>query len=87
MPDERPGLTGVEIETEPQGCEQGKQLAHHKVHLGEETHKGDCHNVSEFCTILNKSFFTTRVRTVPFFQQTDRQTVGAGNATWEDTLC
>lgn len=37
MPDERTGLTGVEIEAEPESREQGKQLAHHKVHLGEET--------------------------------------------------
>lgn len=43
MPDERAGLAGVEIEAEPEGCEQGKELAHHKVHLGRENEgeKGD----------------------------------------------
>lgn len=36
MPDEGAGLSGVQVETEPEGCEQGKQLTHHKVHLKSE---------------------------------------------------
>ena len=31
--DEGAGLTGVEVQAEPHGRQQGKQLAHYKVHL------------------------------------------------------
>lgn len=33
MPDKGTGLAGVQIEPKPAGCEQGKELAGHKVHL------------------------------------------------------
>ena len=38
MADEGAGLAGVEVETEPHGRQQGKQLAHHEVHL---QHRGE----------------------------------------------
>lgn len=44
MSDKGTGLTGMEIETEPEGCQQGKQLAHNKVHLEKregEVEKGE----------------------------------------------
>lgn len=40
MSDEGTGLTGVEIQTEPEGCQQGKQLAHHKVDLEQSKERG-----------------------------------------------
>lgn len=36
MSDERAGLTGVQVEPEPEGHQQGEELAHYEVHLGGE---------------------------------------------------
>lgn len=33
MPDEGTGLTGVQVEAEPEGGEERTQLTHHKIHL------------------------------------------------------
>ncbi len=37
MPDEGACLAGVQVESEPEGRDQGEQLAYHKVHLMRET--------------------------------------------------
>lgn len=37
MPDEGTGLTGMQVKSEPEGRDQGKELAHYKVHLMRDT--------------------------------------------------
>lgn len=37
MPDERVGMSGTEVEAEPEGSGQGEQLARQEIHLCGET--------------------------------------------------